>query len=442
LESDPSAYNLIEIISNLPFIQIINILVFIGLLVLSALISGSEVAFFSLSPQDIESARESKSKKDSILITLLSKPKKLLATILISNNFINIAIVILSSYLSYNLLNIDMTTISGFLIQVVAVTFLILMFGEVIPKVYANINSLGFARTMSQYILVLEKAFSPLSSILLKSTKIIEQRLGKNKGNISVSHLEHALELTADEETSSDEQKILEGIVTFGNTDATQIMCPRIDMFAISSSMRFDELIPEILDNGYSRIPVYQKDIDNIIGILYIKDLLPHINAGKNFNWKRLIKPVFFIPENKKIDDLLDDFREKKTHLAIVVDEYGGTSGLITLEDVIEEIVGDISDEFDDEDISYSKIDKNKYVFEGKTSLKDFQRVIDIDEDNEFEDIKGESDTLAGLILEIAGYFPKKGEKIKFSYFEFTIEAVDKKRIKQIKVSIEDEGKI
>jgi putative hemolysin len=442
LESDPSAYNLIEIISNLPFIQIINILVFIGLLVLSALISGSEVAFFSLSPQDIESARESKSKKDSILITLLSKPKKLLATILISNNFINIAIVILSSYLSYNLLNIDMTTISGFLIQVVAVTFLILMFGEVIPKVYANINSLGFARTMSQYILVLEKAFSPLSSILLKSTKIIEQRLGKNKGNISVSHLEHALELTSDEETSSDEQKILEGIVTFGNTDATQIMCPRIDMFAISSSMRFDELIPEILDNGYSRIPVYQKDIDNIIGILYIKDLLPHINAGKNFNWKRLIKPVFFIPENKKIDDLLDDFREKKTHLAIVVDEYGGTSGLITLEDVIEEIVGDISDEFDDEDISYSKIDKNKYVFEGKTSLKDFQRVIDIDEDNEFEDIKGESDTLAGLILEIAGYFPKKGEKIKFSYFEFTIEAVDKKRIKQIKVSIEDEGKI
>jgi gliding motility-associated protein GldE len=335
-----------------------------------------------------------------------------------------------------------MTTLTGFLIQLVAVTFLILMFGEVIPKVYANINSLGFARTMSQYIDILERVFSPLSSILLKSTRIIEQKLSKNKGNISVSHLEHALELTADEETSSDEQKILEGIVTFGNTDATQIMCPRIDMFAIGSNMKFDELIPEILNNGYSRIPVYQKDIDNIIGILYIKDLLPHINAGKNFNWKRLIKPVFFIPENKKIDDLLDDFREKKTHMAIVVDEYGGTSGLITLEDVIEEIVGDISDEFDDEDISYSKLDNKTYVFEGKTSLKDFQRVIDLDEDDEFENIKGESDTLAGLILEIAGYFPKKGEKIVFSYFVFTIEAVDKKRIKQIKVSIEDDKEI
>jgi len=436
LDTDPSSLGIILGLDQLPIVAILNVLVLIVLLGLSAMVSGAEVAFFSLSPSDIELAKDSKDNSYQKVLDLLEKPKELLATILISNNFINVGIVILSTYLSSHLFNLDVNSVVGFLIQIVLITFMILLFGEVIPKVYANLNALKFAKVMSGPITVLESAFRFLSIPLLQSTMFIENKLQKNKGNISISHLEHALELTSDDDTSKEEQKILEGIVSFGNTDTKQVMCPRIDMFALNANDKFEEVISEILNKGYSRIPVFKTNIDNISGILYIKDLLPHINAGNNFNWSRLIKPVFFVPENKKIDDLLNDFQEKKIHMAIVVDEYGGTSGLVTLEDIIEEIVGEIKDEFDVDDLQYSKLDDNNFVFDGKVSLKDFYRVIDLEDEDIFENEKGESDTLAGFILEIAGGFPSKGEVISFNNYEFKIEAVDRKRIKQVKVTI------
>ncbi|MEN8138104.1 MAG: gliding motility-associated protein GldE [Bacteroidota bacterium] len=444
MDPDLSSFDIIGLLEQYHFFTVVDILALILLLGLSALVSGAEVAFFSLTPSDLEKAKESEKKCDNLVLTLLERPKELLATILISNNFINVGIVIFSTYLTGRLFELEIKGVLGFLIQIVAITFLILMFGEVIPKVYANLNALKFAQTMAKPIEVMQSLLRVISIPLLKSTNFIEDKLQKNKGNISVSHLEHALELTSDDDTTLEEQKILEGIVSFGNTDTKQIMQPRIDMFAINAGEKFNFVLEEILNHGYSRIPVYKKNIDTISGVLYIKDLLPHINAGDNFNWVRLIKPAFFVPENKKIDDLLNDFQEKKIHLAIVVDEYGGTSGLITLEDIIEEIVGDISDEFDIEEISYSKLDKLNFIFEGKTTLKDFYRVIDIEDESIFENEKGESDTLAGFILEIAGGFPDKGEVINFVNFDFTIEAIDRKRIKQVKVSIknldEDEG--
>ena len=436
MDTDSSSLEIISILEQLPIVEILNIFVLVVLLGLSALVSGAEVAFFSLSPSDLETAKDSQNKSDRQVLDLLGKPKELLATILISNNFINVGIVILSTYLSSQVFNLDVSSVLGFIIQIVLITFMILLFGEVIPKVYANLNALKFANMMAGPITVLESVFRILSIPLLKSTKFIEDKLQKNKGNISVSHLEHALELTSDDETSKGEQKILEGIVSFGNTDTKQVMCPRIDMFALNANEKFEDVISELLTKGYSRIPVFKTNIDNISGILYIKDLLPHINEGNDFNWSRLIKPVFFVPENKKIDDLLNDFQEKKIHLAIVVDEYGGTSGLVTLEDIIEEIVGEINDEFDIDELSYSKLDDYNFVFEGKTSLKDFYRVINLDDESIFEDEKGESDTLAGFILEIAGGFPSKGEVISFDKYDFKIEAVDRKRIKQVKVTL------
>lgn len=436
LDTDPNSFDIISILDHVPIFTILNVLVLLVLLGLSALVSGAEVAFFSLTPSDLERAKESQNKSDVQVLGLLEKPKELLATILISNNFINVGIVILSTYLSSHVFNLDVSGLFGFIIQVVLITFMILLFGEVIPKVYANLNALKFANLMAGPITVLESIFRVLSIPLLKSTKFIEDKLQKNKGTISVSHLEHALELASDDGSSKEEQKILEGIVSFGNTDTKQVMCPRIDMFALSANEKFQNVISELLTQGYSRIPVYKTNIDNISGILYIKDLLPYINEGNKFNWARLIKPVFFVPENKKIDDLLNDFQEKKIHMAIVVDEYGGTSGLVTLEDIIEEIVGEINDEFDIDELSYSKIDNNNYVFEGKTSLKDFYRVIDIEDESVFENEKGESDTLAGFILEIAGGFPVKGEVITFNNYDFKIEAVDRKRIKQVKVTL------
>ena len=436
MDTDPSSFGIISVLEELPIVAILNVLVLLVLLGLSAMVSGAEVAFFSLSPADIDDAKDSNEKKDKVVLDLLDKPKELLATILISNNFINVGIVILSTYLSTHLFNLDVSSVLGFIIQIVLITFMILLFGEVIPKVYANLNALKFAKVMASPISVLEKVFRIISIPLLKSTKFIEDKLQKNKGNISVSHLEHALELTSDDETSKEEQKILEGIVSFGNTDTKQVMCPRIDMYTLNANEKFNDVVSELLTKGYSRIPVFKTNIDNISGILYIKDLLPHINEGNNFNWSRLVKPVFFVPENKKIDDLLNDFQDKKIHLAIVVDEYGGTSGLVTLEDIIEEIFGEINDEFDVDELSYSKLDDNNFVFEGKTSLKDFYRVIDLDDETIFEDEKGESDTLAGFILEIAGGFPSKGEVIGFNGFDFKIEAVDRKRIIQVKVTL------
>ncbi len=413
----------------------IGLLSLFVLLIISAMISGSEVAFFSLSKTTLDKAKQSK--KTTLVVQQLDHPKKLLATILIINNFINILIVLLFAYLGKFFFSGIASTALRFVLEVVLVTFLILLFGEVLPKVYANRNALKFASLMVIPIKILNVLLSPLSIPLLNLTSIVEKRLGKKNSDFSVETLSQALELTSEESTTQQEQKILEGIVTFGNTETVHVMCPRTDVFAIPDSDEFTDVVKKIIKKGHSRIPVYNENIDTIIGILYSKDLLPHLNK-KTFQWKKVLRKPFFIPENKKLDDLLKEFQEMKNHLAIVVDEYGGTSGIVTLEDVIEEIVGDISDEFDDDDLSYSKLDDTNYIFEGKIALKDFYKAIKID-GLLFEDDKGEAETLAGFILEINQKFPKRNEIILFKNYTFKIEVVDKKRIKQIKVTLPNE---
>ena len=410
-------------------------LVIFLLLFCSALVSAAEVAYFSLTPKDITESSQSHPAKTQIITALLQKPKKLLATLLVANNFINIGVVILFSFIGKTLFEAIASPLIKFIVEVILVTFLILLFGEVLPKVYASRNNLRFARFFAYPLSILDKLLSPISLPMRSLTIYLHDKLGKQKSSFSVDQLSQALELTSSEETSHEEQKILEGIVSFGNTDTKQVMSPRIDIFALEIDEKFSEIFPKITEKGYSRIPVYRDNIDHIEGVLFVKDLIPHISKNE-FDWITLIREPFFVPENKKLDNLLKDFQAMKSHLAIVVDEYGGTSGLVSLEDVIEEIVGDISDEFDDENINYSRIDDKNFLFEGKINLKDFYRIIDVDEEI-FESAKGEAETLAGFILEILGNFPRKGQKINFEKCRFTIETVDKKRIKQIKVTIE-----
>ncbi|WP_427872021.1 gliding motility-associated protein GldE [Flavobacterium sp. MMS24-S5] len=404
------------------------------LLFLSAIVSGAEVALFSLSQQDIDDSLNDSPAKGKIISNLLEKPKKLLATLLVANNFFNIGVVILFAYIGQNIFANISSPAFKFTLEVILVTFLILLFGEVLPKVYASRNSIRFAKRVAYPLAFLDKVLSPISLPMRAVTIYFQNKLGKQKSNFSVNQLSQALELTDSEGTSTEEQKILEGIVSFGNTDTKQVMSPRIDIFALEISETFAEIYPKIIETGFSRIPVYRDNIDQIEGVLFVKDLLPHIDK-EEFDWTSLIREAFFVPENKKLDNLLKDFQSLKSHLAIVVDEYGGTSGLVSLEDVIEEIVGDISDEFDDENLNFSQIDENNFLFEGKINLKDFYRIVDVDEDV-FEAHKGEAETLAGFILEILGNFPKKDQKVPFENCIFTIETVDKKRVKQIKVTI------
>ncbi len=414
------------------------------LLICSALISGAEVAFFGLSSTDLNEIEEKKTGRGMVVSALLQHPKKLLATILIANNAINIAVVLLFSSIGDVLFSDIQYRLFGlievrFLLEVVVATFLILMFGEILPKVYANRNRIVFSHLMAYPLKVLDVVFSPLSLPMRSGTLFLHRKLGKEKSNLSVDHLSQALELTSEGDTTKEEQKILEGIVSFGNTDTKQVMRPRIDIFALDEEMKFPEVLSEIKKHGYSRIPVFSENMDNVLGVLYVKDLLPYIDR-KTFNWMSLIREPYFVPENKKLDDLLLEFQDKKNHLAVVVDEYGGTSGIVTLEDIIEEIVGDISDEFDDEDLVFSKLDDRNYVFEGKTTLKDFYRVVKIDDEEAFEGHKGESETIAGFVLEIAGSFPKKGEKVHFNDYTFVVESLDKKRLKQIKITLPNES--
>ncbi len=421
------------------FMQLFSYLVLLLLLLCSALISGAEVAFFSLTPADVIAEDGKRSKAQQIVVDLLDKPKKLLATILVANNFINIAIVLLFDNLADELFGGMNTVFYGinfkFLIEVGIVTFIILLFGEILPKVYASRNNVLFSNFMARPLNFLDTIFTPLSGPMRAVTIFMHNRLGKQRSFISIDHLSQALELTSEEDTTQEEQKILQGIVSFGNTDTKQVMRPRMDIFALNESQTYKEIIPEIIDRGYSRIPVYRENIDNVIGILYVKDLLPFLDE-KDFDWTSLLREPYFVPENKKLDDLLNDFKTKKNHLAIVVDEYGGTSGLISLEDILEEIVGDISDEFDDEDLVYSKLDENTYVFEGKTPLKDFYKIVKIEDPQAFEERKGEADTLAGFLLEISGGFPKRNDVIYFLNYSFTVEVLDNKRLKQIKLNI------
>lgn len=414
------------------FIGIIGI---VCLLFCTAMVAAAEVALFSLSKKDLSDLAQNNPAKHSVIHQLLGKPKKLLASILIANNFLHIAVVVLFSFSLDKLFSMIAIPAVKFGVEVLLVTFLILLFGEVLPKVYASRNNIKFASFIAYPILILSKILSPISYPLRGISSFIQEKLGKQKTNFSVDHLSQALELTSTEETSHEEQKLLEGIVSFGNTDTKQVMSPRIDIFALEINAPFSEILPKVIDKGYSRIPVYEDNIDTIKGVLFVKDLIPHINS-EDFDWKTLLREPFFVPENKKLDDLLKDFQSMKSHLAIVVDEYGGTSGLVSLEDVIEEIVGDISDEFDDETINYSQLDEKNFLFDGKINLKDFYRIIAVNEDL-FETRKGEAETLAGFILEILGNFPKKGQKVTFENCLFTISIVDRKRIKQIKVTID-----
>ena len=407
------------------------------LLFCCALVAASEVALFSLSQKDLKDLQIQHPSQYNEVEKLLAKPKKLLATILIANNFLHIAIVLLFSFSLDKLFSQIENEVVKFVVEVVLVTFLILLFGEVLPKVYASRNNIKFASAIVFPISFLDKILSPISLPLRSLTTFIQQKLGKQKNNFSVDQLSQALELTSTADTSTEEQKILEGIVTFGNTDTKQVMRPRIDIFALDIEETFSEIYPKIASKGYSRIPVFKDNIDTIIGVLFVKDLIPHIH-NNNFDWTTLLREPIFVPENKKLDNLLKDFQTMKSHLAIVVDEYGGTSGLVSLEDVIEEIVGDISDEFDDENTNYQKIDVNNFLFEAKINLKDFYRILNIEE-TIFESKKGEAETLAGFILEILGNFPRKKQKIEFENYLFTVEELDRKRIKQIKVTVVNE---
>lgn len=405
------------------------------LIACSAFISGSEVAFFSLGPNEKNELETSKISSSERILALLNRPQRLLATILITNNFVNIGIVIVSTFIVSESFNFeDYATWVAIAIQVGGITFLLLLFGEVIPKVYATANALPLCRFMSLPLEFLGKLLYPLSTILITSTNLINKKVKKRGTDYSVDELEHALELTKDDETTPDEEKILRGIVRFGGTDVKQIMTPRTEVVAFEQKTLFSELLAELLQQGFSRVPIYEESLDQVKGVLYLKDLLPHADA-ESLQWLPLVRPPYFVPENKKLDDLMKDFQEKKVHMATVVDEYGGTSGIVTLEDILEEIVGDITDEFDDEKIFYSKLDDQNYVFEGKTPLVDLYKILDLNGEN-WEDAKGESDTLAGFILEQAGKIPLKNEKVKFENYILTVEAADKRKIKRVKLTV------
>ena len=416
--------------------SILAIFIVLILLVGSALISGSEVAYFSLSPTDKRNLEHRGSRNSRAVLELIRKPERLLGTILITNNFINVGIVILSSFVMNRLIDFGTSKTLQFLVQVMVVTFILLLFGEILPKLYANLYASRFAQFMAYPLKFFEKLFYPISSTLIFSTSMMNRRLARKKQNISMDDLSEALELTS--EDISEEKNILEGIIKFGNIDVKKIMKARIDVVSADIKTNLDELISIAIDSGYSRIPIFDKTFDNVKGILYIKDLLPHIQKSKTFKWQSLVRPPYSVPENKKIDDLLNEFQTKKIHMAIVVDEYGGTSGIITLEDIIEEIVGEITDESDEDEVFFHKISGNEYMFDGKIQLNDLYKVLET-EDDIFESVRGDADTLAGLILELKGDFPDRGEKTSFRNFEFIIEAVDKRRIKQIRLIISPE---
>jgi len=420
----------------------ITLIVLIVMLIISGLISGSETAFFSFQPADLNKLKKNHGKRGKKVISLRNKPKELLATILISNNFINVGIVVISTYLTTLMFNLKSHPTLTFLVQIIIVTSFLLIFGEILPKIYANKKPVYFALFMADTIAVLMWFFKPLSMILVKSTAVIDKRLVAKKIPVSMSELSDAIDMTVDDSTTGEEKRILKGIATFGEKEASEVMRSRVDVTAIDTEMLFHEVIQVVTESGYSRIPVYKESLDHIEGLLYIKDLLPLIEKPEEMDWKPLIRPAFFVPENKRINDLLQEFRNRKIHMAIVVDEYGGTSGIITLEDILEEIVGEISDEFDVEDdaFHYKKLNSNTYLFDAKTPLNDLCKILEID-DNIFDNDRGESDSLGGLILEMEGKIPEKGEKIKYRQFTFEIEDADVRKINKIRITLSEEKK-
>ena len=419
---------------NTPDFKIfIGLLFIILLLIGSALMSGSEVAFFSFRPDDIENLKTNKDKKSKTVLNLYNNPEKLLSTVLVVNNTINIAIVLLAAFLSSRIFDFSSEPVLGFITNVVVITFLLLFFGEVMPKVYASRNHVSLALFMAYPLTLLEKLFQPVTSLLILSSSFVKKRTMTRRSNLSMDDLSDALELTSEDFT--EDEKILKGIVNFGNTNVSAIMCSRIDVTAIDIKSGFDKIVPVIINSGFSRIPVYSGSFDNVKGILYAKDVLPYTNNPGSFKWQALLRPPYFVPETKKINDLLKEFQTKKIHMAVVIDEYGGTSGIVTLEDILEEIVGEITDEGDDDQILFRKLDEKTYIFEAKILLNDFCKVVGVEEDL-LEDVRGESETLAGLILELTGEIPQKDQIIKYRNFIFRIESADRRRIKEIRVEI------
>lgn len=416
---------------------IIGIAVVVILLFGSAMISGSEVAFFSLTPQHINTLKEQSSRKEQLVLNLLEKPERLLANILITNNFINVGIVIIASFVTGTMYNFSGSPILGFLIQVIVITFLLLLFGEIIPKVYANRFALQFARWMAIPLIALDRLFQPLIYILIKSTGLVNRRLARKRQNISMDDLSEALDLTTG--VVQDEKDMLEGIVRFSNLEVSEIMKPRTDVTAVDIETDLKTVITIIIESGFSRIPVYEETSDHLKGILYVKDLLPHINEKDQFEWQKLIRDPFFVPETKKINELLKEFQEKKIHLAIVVDEYGGTEGIVTMEDILEEVVGEITDESDEAEEFYRRIDDRTTVFNGKTLLNDFYKVTELN-DELFDDVKGDAETVAGLILELKGGFPRVNDIILCKSVEFTVLGMNKRRIKEVKAYLNELG--
>jgi gliding motility-associated protein GldE len=435
------SYLLIAQVSSYSFSYFfVHGLVLLLLLVGSALISGSEAAFFSLSKDDLSDLNHKHPKKGRVISSLLANPKVLLSTLLILNNAFNIGLITLTTYLTWSILGTNALGITVILIQTVGVTFVLVFFGEIIPKAYANQVKTEFALGLAIPISFLTKALKPLSSFLIGFSTIIEKRVQQKGYSLSVDELNQALELTT-EDTPEEEKEILRGIVNFGTLSVRQVMKSRMEISAVDAEIDFHELMDKVNKSGYSRIPVYEETIDHILGILYIKDLLPHIEKDENFDWKSLIRKSFFVPENKKADSLLKDFQKMRVHMAIVVDEYGGTSGIITLEDLIEEIIGEINDEFDDTDtLFFQEVDVDTFIFEGKVSLNDFCKKLDLDTQI-FDEVKGESESLGGLLLELNSKLPKNGTKIRYKDFEFTILAVDARKIKKVKVHLIGEEK-
>jgi putative hemolysin len=414
---------------------IIGFVILAGLLVISGMMSGSEVAYFSLSPDDIEKFKNSKSKRSQAVFRLYSMPERLLSTILAANSTINIAVVLLSAFISSKLFDFSANPIIGFIIEVVVITFMLLLFGEIMPKVYASRHNAAFARFMAIPLKVIMKFFYPVTSLLILSSSFVRKRTGIKRSNISMDDLSDALELTSD--SLSEDEKILKGIVNFGNINVSAIMCSRIDVTAVDIKSGFSKIIPVITESGFSRIPAYSESFDNVKGILYAKDVLPYINNSDSFKWQSLLRAPYFVPETKKINDLLKEFQIKKIHMAIVIDEYGGTAGIITLEDILEEIVGEITDESDEDELLYRKVDNRTYIFEGKILLNDFNKIFNLENDP-FNIVRGESETLAGLILELTGEIPKKDKIIKYRGFTFRIESVDRRRIKEVEVILDE----
>ncbi len=436
---EPSSFN--EIISTIYFSVVVSPLtieVAIGLIVLvillffSAMISGSEASFFSLTPNDLRKIIDRKDKQSHYIMRLLDKPEKLLASILITNNLVNVGIIIIATFITTSIFDFSQVPLLGFFVQVIVITALLLLFGEIMPKILATAKPLSFSRLVVMPLYAITVLFSPLSFLLVRSTASVSRRLAPRR-RLSIDDLSHALDITSGHQP--EEKKILKGIATFGHTDVKEIMKPRLDVVSVDLSTNFNKLKALVVESGYSRIPVYDQSFDDVKGVLYVKDLLPHIDKHDEFEWQTLIREPYFVPESKKISGLLSEFQSSRIHMAIVVDEYGGTCGIVSLEDILEEIVGEISDESDDDVSLYNKIDENNYFFEGKILLNDFCRIIGVS-DTIFDDVRGDAETIAGLILEIKGYIPAKNDIIIYKQFKYIIDSVDNKRIKRVKVTI------